>query len=84
MRKKKRKKNNIIKILPYFKKYKLLYIICFLMMLLTDLGTIIYGGIIGEVTQSLISGKIKKALLLLLIYITIEIISNIINRIREY
>ena len=54
------------------------------MMLLTDLGTIIYGGIIGEVTQSLISGKIKKALLLLLIYITIEIISNIINRIREY
>lgn len=84
MRKKKRKKNNIIKILPYFKKYKLLYIICFLMMLLTDLGTIIYGGIIGEVTQSLISGKIKKALLLLLIYITTEIISNIINRIREY
>ena len=84
MRKKKRKKNNIIKILPYFKKYKLLYIICFLMMLLTDLGTIIYGGIIGEVTQSLISGKIKQALLLLLIYIIIEIISNIINRIREY
>lgn len=84
MRKKKQKKNNIIKTLPYFKKYKLLYIICFLMMLLTDLGTIIYGGIIGEVTQSLISGKIKKALLLLLIYIAVEIISNIINRIREY
>ncbi len=81
---KKQKKKNLGKILVYFKDYKFIYILCFLIMLITDFGIVIYGGLIGDATQSLINKKIDNAVKLLILYFIIVIVNNLLNRFREY
>ena len=81
---KKQKKKNLSKILVYFKDYKYIYILCFFIMLITDFGIVIYGGLIGDATQSLINKKIDNAVKLLVLYFIIVIVNNLLNRFREY
>ena len=81
---KKQKKKNLSKILVYFKDYKYIYILCFLIMLITDFGIVIYGGLIGDATQSLINKKVDNAVKLLVLYFIIVIVNNLLNRFREY
>ena len=81
---KKQKKKNLSKMLVYFKDYKFIYILCFLIMLITDFGIVIYGGLIGDATQSLINKKIDNAVKLLVLYFIIVIVNNLLNRFREY
>ena len=49
-------------------------------MLITDFGIVIYGGLIGDATQSLINKKIDNAVKLLVLYFIIVIVNNLLNR----
>ena len=51
-------------------------------MLITDFGIVIYGGLIGDATQSLINKKIDNAVKLLVLYFIIVIVNNLVNRFR--
>lgn len=78
--KKKKKTGNIKFILKYFMKYKWSFIICSVFILICNSFYILTGYLNGAAIENVVNGNVKLSVILLLIYIVLDYITEIISR----
>ena len=75
-----KKKNNVKFVLKYFMKYKWSFIICSILILICNSFYILTGYLNGAAIENVINGNIKLSIILLLIYIVVDYVTEIVSR----
>lgn len=78
--KKNKNKSKIKFVLKYFKKYKWTFIICSSLILICNSFYILTGYLNGAAIENVIKGNIKLAVIMLLIYIFLDYLTEIVSR----
>ncbi|MCX4365569.1 MAG: ABC transporter ATP-binding protein [Bacilli bacterium] len=74
-------KNSSIKfVMKYFKKYKISFIICSILIIICNSFYILTGYLNGAVIENVIGGNVKLSVFLLLLYIVLDYITEVVSR----
>lgn len=77
---KKQEKNSIRFVLKYFMKYKWSFIICSIFIIICNSFYILTGYLNGAAIENVVNGNIKVSIMMLLIYIIINYITEVVSR----
>lgn len=77
---KKQEKNSIRFVLKYFMKYKWSFIICSIFIIICNSFYILTGYLNGAAIENVVNGNIKLSIMMLLIYIIINYITEVVSR----
>lgn len=77
---KKQEKNSIRFVLKYFMKYKWSFIICSIFIIICNSFYILTGYLNGAAIENVVNGNIKVSIMMLLIYIVLNYITEVVSR----